>query len=258
MANALNRPSCRLAHRRGAYGFDEPVWPVLFSLLGVLFVALGIVSFGGADNRVWGIIWGSVSCACALFFFLSAASYLYTTRQGKFQVWADILPRLNLRGDEQILDMGCGRGAVLLMVAHLLPRGKATGVDLWKTHEQSGNALTVTQRNAQREGVADCVALQTADMRRLPFPDGAFDVVVTSLAIHNIRDPKGRQQALGEAARVLKPGGRLVIADFFTQRYGERLREVGMIGITRRGLGWRFWYGGPWFAVSLVSARKLS
>lgn len=254
MEDSLNLPSRQLAHRHGEYGFDEPVWPLLFGLLGVIFVVLGVLSFGRLDN----LLFGGICFVCALLWFFTAASYLYTTRRGKFQVWADILLRLELRGDEQVLDLGCGRGAVLLMVASLLPRGKATGIDLWKTHEQSGNALSVTQQNAQREEVADRVALHTADMQRLPFPDGSFDVVVSSLAIHNIRRPDGRKQALGEAVRVLKPGGRLVIADFFTRRYGEYLREFGMTDVTRRTLGWRFWYGGPWAAPSLVSARKPS
>jgi arsenite methyltransferase len=44
------------------------------------------------------------------------------------------------RTDEQILDMGCGRGAVLLMAASFLNEGKATGVDIWSTSDQSGNA----------------------------------------------------------------------------------------------------------------------
>ncbi len=254
MENSLNLPARQLAHRHGAYGFDEPVWPLVFSLLGVIFVVLGIVSFRRFDN----LIGGGICFGFACLWFLTAASYLYATRRGKFQVWADILLRLELRGDEQILDMGCGRGAVLLMVASLLPHGKATGVDLWKTYEQSGNALSVTQQNAQREAVADRVALQTGDMQKLPFPDGSFDVVVSSLAIHNIRQPDGRKQALSEAVRVLKPGGRLVIADFYTKRYGEYLREFGMTAITQRPLDWRFWYGGPWFAPALVSARKPS
>jgi arsenite methyltransferase len=254
MENSLNLPSRQLAHRHGAYGFDEPVWPLSFALLGIIFVVLGVLSFGRFDN----LTIGSICFGCALLWFFTAASYLYTTRRGKFQVWADILLRLELHGDEQVLDLGCGRGAVLLMAASLLPRGKATGIDMWRTHEQSGNALSVTQQNAQREDVADRVALHTADMQQLPFPDGSFDVVVSSLAIHNIRHPDGRKQALSEAARVLKPGGRLVIADFFTRRYGENLRELGMTGVTHRALDWRFWYGGPWAAPSLVSARKPS
>lgn len=48
-----------------------------------------------------------------------------------------------------------------------------------------------------------------------------------------------------------------MIADFRqTQRYAERLRELGMIDVTHRALDWRFWYGGPWGATKLVSASK--
>ena len=73
------------------------------------------------------------------------------------------------------------------------------------------------------------------------------------MAIHNIQDPEGRKQAITEAVRVLKPGGRLVIADFHeTQRYGERLRELAMTDVTQQALSWRFWYGGPWAAPKLA------
>ena len=47
----------------------------------------------------------------------------------------------------------------------------------------------------------------------MPFPDGSFDVVLSSQAIHNIYDPAGRAQAVGEIARVLAPGGRALIRD---------------------------------------------
>jgi arsenite methyltransferase len=202
-------------------------------------------------------VFGVICLVCAIIFLLSAASYVYTTRYSKFQVWAAILLQLRLRGDEQVLDLGCGRGAVLLMATSLLPRGKATGIDVWKASEQSGNALAVTQQNAEREGVSEHVALQTADMQQLPFPDDSFDLVVSSLAIHNIPNPEGRKRAITEAVRVLRPGGRLVIADFReTGHYGEHLGELGMTEGCHRTLGWRFWYGGPWAATKLVSACK--
>jgi ubiquinone/menaquinone biosynthesis C-methylase UbiE len=143
------------------------------------------------------------------------------------------------------------------MAATLLPEGKATGIDVWKTHEQSGNALSVTQSNAEREGVAERVVLDTADMRHLPFHDHSFDLVVSSMAIHNIADREGRMQAIQEAVRVLKPGGRLVMVDFReTPQYGKRLSEVGMADVIFQKLGWRFWYGGPWAAATLVKAQK--
>ena len=58
--------------------------------------------------------------------------------------------------------------------------------------DQSGNAEQVTRQNAALEGVADRVELHSADMRQLPFDDGSFDVVVSSLAIHNVAGADGR------------------------------------------------------------------
>src|SRR4051794_9176183 len=80
------------------------------------------------------------------------AAYLYTTLRGKFVVWAELLDRLNLRGDERILDLGCGRGAVLLLAAQHLTTGRAVGVDLWRGADQSGNAAVATRRNPVAEG----------------------------------------------------------------------------------------------------------
>jgi ubiquinone/menaquinone biosynthesis C-methylase UbiE len=183
--------------------------------------------------------------------------YLHSTLRGKFVVWADLLDQLNLRGDERLLDMGCGRGAVLLMAAQRLTTGRAAGVDLWRSVDQSGNALEATQRNAIAEGVADRVELHTGDMTALPFEDNSFDVVVSSLAIHNIRGSAGREKAINEAVRVLRPGGRLMIADIrATGHYQEQLAKLGMSAVARRRLGWRFWWGGPWGATFLVTATK--
>jgi arsenite methyltransferase len=253
MEHSLPLPNEPLARRRGDYGFDEPIWPILIAGLGVVVLVIGLLSFWVFKFPALGV----VCCVAAIIWFISAADYIYTTRRGKFQVWAEILQGLGLRGDERLIDLGCGRGAVLLMAARLLPNGKATGVDVWRANEQSGNALSVTQRNAELEGVAGRVELHTADARHLPFPDDSFDLAVSSLAIHNIRDPQGRDQAISEAARVLKPGGRLVIVDLLeARRYGEVLRELGWTEVSQRKLDWRFWYGGPWVAPILVEARK--
>ncbi|WP_207933530.1 class I SAM-dependent methyltransferase [Actinomadura sp. GC306] len=108
-----------------------------------------------------------------------------------------------------MLDLGCGRGAVLLAAARRLPRGRAVGVDLWRGRDQSGSKPAATLRNARAEGVADRVHVQGGDLRRLPYAETSFDLVVSSLTVHTIRSADGRAQAY----RVLKPGGRLLIAD---------------------------------------------
>jgi arsenite methyltransferase len=185
---------------------------------------------------------GSVRPAMAALFILAIlAFYLYTTLRGKFVVWAKLLDQLNLRGDERILDLGCGRGAVLLMAAQHLTTGRAVGVDLWRTVDQSGNSAEAAWRNAIEEGVADRVELHTADMTALPLEDSSFDLVVSSLAIHNIRGRAGREKAISEAVRVLRPGGRLMIADVrATRQHQAQLAKLGMKNVTRRRQGGRF------------------
>jgi ubiquinone/menaquinone biosynthesis C-methylase UbiE len=242
-----------LARHRGDYGVDAPYVPLSLGLIGVALLASGVA----LTRRKSSPRLGAVCIGNGIVFLLSTGGFLYGTRRGKFEVWADILSQLGLRGNETLLDLGCGRGAVLLSAAKLLLGGQAVGVDLWKISDQSGNALAVAERNAQAEGVAGRVALHTADMRDLPFADETFDVVVSNLAIHNITDAAGRAAAIDEAVRVLRPGGRLRIADFrSTHEYARRLQELGMDEVSHRTLGWRSWFGGPWAAMKLVSARK--
>jgi ubiquinone/menaquinone biosynthesis C-methylase UbiE len=146
---------------------------------------------------------------------------------------------------------------VLTAVARRLTAGRVTGVDIWNTRDQSGNARDVTLRNASLEGVADRVRVDNGDMRALPYSDATFDLVVSSLAIHNIPSAAARQKAIVEAFRVLKPGGRMVIADIrATAMYADTLRSLQARQVERHRLGWRFWWGNPIAATTLVTASK--
>src|SRR6476659_5818312 len=242
-----------LPARRGAYGFDEPYAPILMALCGTCLLALSVTQLWLGEGRHAMVRVAALGVG-ALWQFLIAGIYVYFTRAGKFAVWGDLLDRLELKGDERLLDLGCGRGAVLLMAAQRLPRGRAVGVDVWSTMDQSGNAEQVTRRNAALEGVAERVELHTADMRQLPFDDGSFDVVVSSLAIHNVPGAGERARAVREAARVLTKDGKLAIADIrHTRVYASELEACGLKITDRRSLGVRFWYGaGPWVATRLV------
>jgi arsenite methyltransferase len=176
----------------------------------------------------------------------TAALFIRTTRVGKFEVWAEILDGLRLCGDETLLDLGCGRGAVLLAAAKLLPNGRAIGVDIWRA-DQTDNSQQNTLRNAELEGVADRVEVRTADITDLPFDDNSVDVIVSSLVVHNISDPAARAKAISEAARVLRPGGLLALADIWaTRRHVQQLRDLGWTDVRRRGLGWRMWWVRGW------------
>src|SRR5260370_21317598 len=121
--------SQRLAQRRGDYGFDAPHVPAIILLIGLVMLGIGLLSL-----LLWqSLIFGIIGLLFGVYMLLSGASYIYTTRRGKFQVWADLLSSLNLRGDEQGLDLETGRGARILMAASLLQAGSVTGADIYKT-----------------------------------------------------------------------------------------------------------------------------
>jgi SAM-dependent methyltransferase len=231
--------------RKGSYGIDAPY---LLPILGLLFV--GNVINGVVTGSVWPFMGAGALLVCA-------GCGLYASRRGKILVWSELLDRLNLRGDERIVDLGCGRGAVLMLAAQHLRTGRAVGVDLWRSGDQSGNSAEATRRNAVAEGVADRVELHTADMRSLPFESDSFDLVISNIAIHNVKGRLGREKAIEEAVRVLRPGGRLMIADLWaTSLYRTQLAKLGMVDFTRHNLGWRMWWSGPWLPTHLVTAIK--
>ncbi|MEU8797290.1 class I SAM-dependent methyltransferase [Spirillospora sp. NPDC048819] len=235
------------------YGMDAPYGFGFVGLVVLGFWVTGLVMAVTADlaAALPALVSGTLLAGCL-------ALSLHATLRGKFLVWRDVLDELDLRGDERLLDLGCGRGAVLLAAARHLPQGRAVGVDLWRGRDQSGNTPAATLRNARAEGVADRVHVQGGDLRRLPYAEASFDLVVSSLTVHTIFGANARAQAIAEAYRVLRPGGRLLIADLARtpREYAAVLARLNAQDIRVRGLGWRAWWGSPWVPTRLLTARK--
>ena len=145
-----------------------------------------------------------------------------------------MIDSVSWRGDEQVLDVGCGHGLMLIGAAKRLTSGHALGIDIWQQEDQANSSSRATLENALRKGVADRVELRDSDARELPFLDESFDVVLSSFAIHNIYDPVGRENAIREIHRVLKPGGQLVLAGIrHTSQYADILLNLGWNQVTR-------------------------
>jgi arsenite methyltransferase len=225
------------------YGLDAPGTVRNLLLAG----GLGILTWATAAVGLWpgvagGVALANIGAATGTSFTLTGLYMIYASKVGKIRSRDRLLDLLPWRGDELALDVGCGRGLMLIGVAKRLTGGKATGIDIWQTEDQSGNRPEATLENARREGVAGRVEIKTADMRQIPFPDGTFDVVVSSWAIHNLYKPEEREQAIREIARVLRPGGVALIKDIrHVGQYQRAFEAHGCPGVRRldwRVLGW--------------------
>ena len=159
--------------------------------------------------------------ACAGYF--AYARWKFSASGGDIQskVQALVLDRLNWQGGGEVLDIGCGNGALAIAVAIAHPAAHVVGVDRWGSGWEFSKGAC--EKNAAAEGVTERVAFQQASAAALPFADGAFDVVVSNLVFHEVRDVADKRLVLKEALRVLRKGGIFVFQDLFLWRriYGD-------------------------------------
>lgn len=213
------------------YGLDSPKLVRRFAVRGAFLIAFAVVLYLVNRNTSPGTAQAlaAMLVCIGVGFFITAAFMVWSSRVAKLKLRDRILDDFSWRGDEAVLDVGCGRGLLLIGAAKRLKTGKATGVDVWHSEVLSGNNPEAPLRNAKTEGVADRVKVESADVRKLPFGASSFDVVVSSLAIHNIESGPERAKALREITRVLKPGGRVAIFDtFHTSEYAKALQQLGL------------------------------
>ena len=120
---------------------------------------------------------------------------------------------LKLKGDELILDVGCGLGRATIGVAKQLKTGKIIGVDIWNTLEIPGNSPEKAYKNAEIEGVSDKVEFRYGDAFDLPFSDKYFDVVICSGLITSFHNDEKKLKAMSEIFRVLKTNGTFLMRE---------------------------------------------
>jgi arsenite methyltransferase len=222
--------------RKPNYGLDAPVFQRSALFGGLSAVILGTLAARWAQQHNARIIF---NCATSfvwagLSFFLTGCVMLWGSKVGKLHLRDKIMSSIPWRGDERVLDVGCGHGMMLVAGAKQLTSGRAIGIDIWSQVDQADNNPESTWTNARLENVADRVEVQNADARTLPFPDSSFDVVVSSFVIHNLNQATDRDRVVREIARVLKPGGQLAIADIrHTRQYEHTLRSLGWTNVER-------------------------
>lgn len=124
---------------------------------------------------------------------------------GLGDVHGQMIRMAELRPGQQVLDIGCGTGNLLIA----LGRGRAD-LELEGLDPDTG-ALARAARKAHRAGVA--ATWRPGYAQDLPHPDGSVDRVFSSLMLHHLHDDDGKDVLLAEVRRVLRPDGMLVLAD---------------------------------------------
>jgi arsenite methyltransferase len=218
------------------YGVDAPAVMRNMFLFGGLCVLLVVVT-----PRHWHVGTMDFSFHTALawtgaFLLVEGCLFLLYVKVGKFR-HRDAMLRLHAwRGDEQVLDVGCGRGLLLAGAAKKLNSGHATGIDIWSNVDMGANSEAATLHNLALEELAAKCTLVSAGAQAMPFADGSFDVIVSNLCLHNIYDRPTRQLAVAEVRRVLKPGGVALISDYKrTGEYAAQFRKMGFQVTTQWG-----------------------
>ncbi|MFI7544027.1 class I SAM-dependent methyltransferase [Actinoplanes sp. NPDC049599] len=138
---------------------------------------------------------------------------------------AELVHRAAIRAGEHVLDIGCGRGAVLLPAAAAAgPTGRVVGIDL---------APGMVARTAAATAHLPAVSVRVGDAQAPAFPPGAFDVLTAGLVLFFLPDPPA---ALAAYRELLRPGGRLAFSSFvaFDPRYERAMKTIA--GFTE-GLG---------------------
>ncbi|MGG0257015.1 class I SAM-dependent methyltransferase [Bacillus toyonensis] len=148
-------------------------------------------------------------------FILSYSVYQFAAFGGNYQskIHDLIVAKVNWDGKGKILDIGTGNGSLIIKLSKTFPKSFLTGIDYWGGNWEYSKAQC--QKNAAIEGVNDRIDFLKASAAELPFTDDEFDLIVSCLTFHEVKDRKNKIEVINEALRVLKPGGEFIFLDLF-------------------------------------------
>lgn len=155
----------------------------------------------------------SICFLIAAYFAYARYSFSPKGRNLQSKVWETAISNLEWNGDGRALDIGCGNGALTIMLAKKFASARVTGIDFWgERWEYSKNTC---EANAKMEEVGDRVEFRKASASKLPFEDEYFDAAVSNFCFHEVADSNDKQEVIREALRVVKKGGKFAFQDLF-------------------------------------------
>jgi arsenite methyltransferase len=214
------------------FGIDAPGLVRFFFGAGLASATLAVLAilFLRGDT-IWLLLSKSVLAIVAIYLIGMGSLMLYWSKFKKVQMRKEIFDMVQWRGDEHVLDIGCGRGLMLIGAAERLTTGRAIGIDTWEAKDQSANSLQAALENVRLASVQDSAQVQTADCRHLPFKDQSFDIVVSHWVVHNLPSEEDRNLAIFEMARVLRAEGKLILCDI--ENRGSYLAALRLLGLSK-------------------------
>lgn len=170
-------------------------------------------------------------------FILCYSTYHFAAFGGNYQshIHDFIVRKVNSDGAVKILDIGTGSGSLIIKLAKAFPKSVLTGVDYWGENWEYSRGQC--QQNAMIEGVADRIDFQKASASNLLLQDDEYDLVVSCLTFHEVKDTSNKTEVIKEALRVLKPGGEFIFMDLFMDEktFGDTemlLHELKTLGLS--------------------------
>jgi arsenite methyltransferase len=212
------------------YGIDAPGLVRFFLMAGFVSAICAVLAILIVNSSsLWVLLIKLLFATAAIYLLGMGGLMLYWSKFTKARMRESTLDLVSWRGNERVLDVGCGRGLMLIGAAKRLTTGQAVGIDIWEAKDQSSNSLQAVLENVRIAGVQNRVEVHTADCRSLSFSDQSFDIVVSHWVVHNLPSEEERNRAISEMVRILRPDGRLILCDIeHRNTYITTIRLLGL------------------------------